>query len=182
MLDIINNAIDKFYKEKDHALLKELCTKQILLFKELIKYVNKHRFKIEETSCFQMFPSVEWTIHLNDYKNDELEISYKTVLKVSKIIPLYYAQHEFSIKNIDENGLVPYLTGINNITCTKEQFYLNEKIKAVLKKKGYISLDYRDMIEAVPGFKMPENLIQKYGPNVTVEHLLFMDIFDICSK
>lgn len=182
MLVLINNAINKFYKEKNYELFKALSTTQVPLFKELRKYVNKHGFKFEETSDSQISPSTQWTIHLDDYKNGKLEISYKTILRVSKIAPLYYAQHEFSIKNVDENGLVPYLTGIDNITCTKEQFILNEKIKAILKKNGFINLDYRDMIEAIPNFKMPENLVHKFGPNITVEHLLFMDLFNICGN
>jgi hypothetical protein len=87
MLDTINKAINKFYKEKNYALFKDLCVTQIQLFKELRKYMNKHGLKFEETSEKQVSPSTQWTIHLDDYKNGELEISYKTDLKVSKIAP-----------------------------------------------------------------------------------------------
>jgi len=182
MLDNINNAINKFYKGKDPTLFKEICTKQIPLFKELRKFMNKQGFKFEEALKNQSSSSIQWIIHFDDYKNGELEITYKTILKISKLIPLFYVQHEFSIKNVDENGLVPYLAGIDNSTCLKQQVALEEKIKAILKKKGYIRLEYPDMNEAVSGFKIPENLIEKFGPNVTVEHLLFMDLFNICGR
>ena len=128
------------------------------------------------------YPSKYWYIHFEDYKNNELEISYKTMLKVSKVAPLFYIQHEFSVKNKDKNGIFPDLKGIDNATCIKQQFDLNEKITAILNKEGYMPLEYHDMIEAVPGFKMPEDLVYNFGPNVTAEHLLFTDLFGICEK
>jgi hypothetical protein len=181
MLDIITKAINKFYKEKDYTSFKELCMKQLPLFEKLKKYIDKCGFRSEATFDCTVYPSKRWDIHFDDYKNGELEITYKTILKVSKVAPLYYVQHEFSIKNKDANGLDPYLEGFDNGTCIKQQFDLNEEIDAILNKKGYTRLEYRNMIEAVPGFKMPKTHVEKLGHNVTVEHLLFMDLFDICK-
>ena len=180
MLDIISKAIDQFYIKKDYYLFKENCKKQLMLFEELKSYIESHGLRLVEGNDKDS-PSKEWYIHFDDYKKGEFEVSYNTILKISKVAPLFYLQHEFSVEDKDENRMTPVLDGFGGQPYTLEQAALNDKISAILSNKGYVELGYADINEVVEGFKMPEG-VTLFGPNVTVEHLLFVDIFDICNN
>ena len=124
-------------------------------------------------------PSRYWRVDFQDYKNGELEISYDTEFQISKVAPLFYIQHEFSVDHKNKNRVDPSLDGFCGSAYTKEQFELDDKIRTILIKKGYHELSLFDMDEAVEGFKMPEG-VTIFGHNVTVELLLFVDILNIC--
>ena len=72
--------------------------------------------------------------------------------------------------------LEPELKGWDGQAFTLQQFDLAEEIVRVLGEKNYHEIMYGGMIEAVEVFKIPA-WITNLGRNVTVEHLLFMDIF-----
>ncbi|MFA6534870.1 MAG: hypothetical protein WCS92_01295 [Candidatus Babeliales bacterium] len=181
MIDIVFNAIDKFYKKNDYSAFKICCSKQIQLFDKIREYIDKQEFKLEEIQDYPDNPSKIWYIHFDDYKKGEFEISYETKLHISKVASLFYIQHEYSVKNMDEDRMSPVLRDADNQAYTKKQFALHEKISSVLIKNGYYEIGYADMHETVEGFKMPGG-VTIFGPNVTVEHLLFMDLFNICDK
>ena len=179
MLEIVSKAIDQFYIKKDHSYFKACCEKQLQLFDELRKYIELHKLRLVEGGD-KNFVSRDWYIYFEDYKQGDFEVSYSTILKVSKVAPLFYVLHRFSIENTDEDRMTPMLRNTDNQPYTKKQYALHEKITAVLTKKGYTELSYADMEETVAGFKMPED-VTIFGHNVTVELLLFEDLYDICG-
>jgi hypothetical protein len=179
MLDVVARAINLFYIEKKYDAFKEACMKPLPLFEELKKYMELHGLNFVEKGEYKDYPSKYWFVYFEDYKKNELEISYETMLYVSKVTPLFYIQHHFSVKNKDKNGFFSDLKGIDNATCIKQQFDLNNEMIAVLCKNGYQKLELAELNEAVPGFKMPEELVYNFGPNITVDHLLFMDLLNI---
>ena len=180
MIDIISKAIDQYYRKKDYDTFRALCNKPLQLFKELKNYIKLQKFTlVEETDDDS--PSRTWYIKFNDYKKGNLEISYHTIIKISKVVPAFYIQHEFSVEHKNENAIDPDLSGFGCSPYTKEQFALDDKIRTVLVKKGYYELNLLDMDECVHGFKMPEG-VTIFGQNVTVELLLFIDIYNICPN
>ncbi len=180
VLDIIAKAIDQFYRKRDYCSFKAGCKKQLKLFEELRHYIEVHGFGLIE-GFDKNSPSKDWYINFDCYKKGEFEVSYKTKLQVSKVIPLFYVQHEFAVENKDEDRMTPKLRDSDNQPYTKRQAALHDKISTILVNQGYCELGYADITEVVAGFKMP-NGITIFGPNVTVEHLFFVDIFDICSS
>ncbi len=181
MVDIVSKTIDYFYKQKNYNAFKECCKNPLNLFLELQQYIDRNGLNSSGGPDNKYYPARDWHIHFNDYKKGEFEISYTTVLNISKLAPLYYVQHEFSVKDKDDDRMTPVLDGFSNHPYTKKQFVLHDKISSVLNKKGYHELEYVDISEAVEGFKMPEG-VTIFGPNVTVEDLLFADLFDVRNK
>ena len=90
-------------------------------------------------------------------------------------------RHEFVIPSKDPDTLELELKGWSGEAHNFQQFYLAEEIVKELVDKGYKQIHYGEMIEAMEGFKMPEGQTN-LGRNVTVEHLLFMDIFNLLSR
>jgi hypothetical protein len=179
MLEFVSQAIDRFYRKSDHNSFKACCEKQLQLFDELRSYIELHELRLIEGGD-KNFVSRDWYIHFEDYKQGEFEISYTTIIKVSKVAPLFYVLHKFAIENKDEDKMTPILRNADNQPYTKKQYALHDKISAVLAQKGYTELSYADMEETVEGFKMPEG-VTIFGHNVTVELLLFEDLYDICG-
>ncbi len=180
MLDIITHTINQFYKEKDKEEFKALCKKPLELFEELEHYIEAQGLKSFWGPDDTCYPSKKWYVDLPDYKKGEFEVSYTTRLQISKVAPLFYIQHGFSVINKDEDKMTPVLRDADNQPYTKKQYALHDKISAVLAPKGYTELSYADMEETVEGFKMPEG-VTIFGHNVTVELLLFVDLYNICG-
>jgi hypothetical protein len=179
MLDIVEKSIDRFYLQKDYTAFKKLCEQSFPLFEEIKKYVNRKKLTLSEGEDYKDSPSRCWAIHFDDYKKGDFEVAYKTILKVSKVAPLYYVQHEFAIKHNNKDCTVPVLYGVG--LHTKKQFALLHEIFGSLKKKGYCGLELSDMNEVVEGIDVPEG-VKFFRSNITVDHLLFIDILNICSK
>ena len=180
MINVVEEAIERFYKKKDYAAFKELSSQQIDLFDELKSYIQEHKLVIDEKPD-RLSPSREWSIRFKDPKRGEFEVAYTTVLKISKVAPLFYVEHRFSVKNKDPKGTMPYLTGFAGKGLVMRMWDLHDEITKVLKEKGYSEIDYTEFIQVPDWFVMPEEK-KDLGPNVTVEHLLFMDVFDLCLK
>lgn len=180
MTDIVAWAIDQFYKKKDYKPFKNACHRDIDLPQELTQFIKLNQWVLE-SSYDRTIPSQEWLIRCGRYQKKEFEVSYKTTLLISKVVPLFYIQHEFELKNVDENRLFPYLKGDSGIAYSMDQFDIQEKIRSLLTQKRYQELLYRDMHEVVEEFKMPED-VTALGTQVTVELLLFRDILGICKK
>ena len=180
MLDVTTQAIDRFYRKKDYYSFKNYCKQQLDLPQELKDHIQQQEFDlIEEPN--KSSPSREWRINFGNYKTGEFDASFSTVLKISKVAPLFYIQHEFEVQNKDENAIDPHLTGSSGLGYILEQGNLYyEKISPILTQKSYTELEYADMHETVEGLKMPEG-VTKFGRNVTVEHLLFIDVLGICN-
>lgn len=180
MLVVVSNAINQFYKKKDYQAFKAGCFKYLELFKELQNYIALHNLSFDEGPQ-KPSPVINWYLNFGNYKKNGFEISYNTVIKISKVAPLFYIQHEFEIENKDEDRMSPLLEGSSGQPYTKKQADLHDEVAAIFNEKGYQELMYADLTETVAGFQMPKG-ITIFGPNVTVELLLFADIFDLCSK
>jgi hypothetical protein len=180
MLDIIAQAIDCFYRKKDYNSFKDSCRKQLELPQELKVHIMEQGLDLVEKP-HKNTPAGEWKINFGNYKYGEFDATFSTVLKISKVAPLFYVQHEFEVQNKDENAIDRNLKGYSGLGYILNQGDLYyEQIAPILTKKGYTELSYADMHEAVEGFEMPPD-VTIFGHNVTVELLLFADIFDLCS-
>ena len=179
MLTIISDAIHEFYVKKNYALFQALCMSSLHLLEELTAYVKSKKLVLDDSNDTNE-PSKDWDIYFSEYKKGEFKISYKTVLSMCKVAPVFHIQHEFKIENKDEKRMSSVLDGFGNQPYTKEQLELEQKICDVLYAKKYQRLSDFDLEEVVEGFKMPSD-VAIFGFQVTVEHLLFRDIFCICG-
>lgn len=177
MLEVVTRAIEQFYIKKDYQAFKQQCGKPLHLPIELKEYIHAKGLKLiegEDTVC----TSKAWKACFDTYKNGEFEVTHTTMLQISKVAPLFFMRNDFVIPSRDPDTLEPELKGWDCQACTIEQYDLLEEMRNVLQVQGYHEVFYRDLIEVAPGFDIPEGK-EKLGRNVTVEHLLFMDIFDI---
>ncbi len=180
MLESADQAINQFYRQKDYELFKVFCAKQFDLPEVLKEYIQAKGLTLVEEEN-KTYPSRTWLIKFADYKNGEFEVSHTTKLQISKVALLFFIRHEFIIPSKDPDTLESELKGWDGQAFTLQQFDLAEEIIKVLSEKGYHEVIYGSMIEVVEGFKIPEG-VTNLGRNVTVEHLLFMDIFNILKN
>lgn len=180
MINIVIEAIDRIYRKYDHDFFRSSCKENFELPLELKNYIES-----QGLALIDMFdnecPSRTWYISFKDYIKGEFKVSYKTMLQVSKITPLFYVQHEFSVENKDENSMTSELDGFDEQPYNKGQAELHDRICASLGEKRYIQLAYSEANEVISDLNMPED-VTVFGPQVTVESLLFRDVFDICNK
>lgn len=166
MKEYIKQAINKIYKDKgDNSQVIE-CQKSIELPHALVRFIDEKRLFLakrdEVLAC-------TWSIQYDHFKQDGFRIFYKTQLSISKICPVFYIQHNFKVYTPDKNTINNELSGFEAWPLTKEQYLVEEKIKKELIEQGYEQIEYKEMIEVVMPFQM------------TVENLLFKDLFDLCD-
>lgn len=184
MLEIVSQAIEEFYIKKNYGLFEELCKKPLDLDEELKMCIKSEGLKLEGGGDFTE-PYGEWAISLGCYRKGTFKASYTTCLRISKVARLFKIGHCYSVVNRDKNSMGSDVGDCSDQPYTKSQLRLHEKIAASLTGKGYIELRDVDMDEAVEGFKMPGDIVSLghgmpiFGHNVTVELLLFKDIYNI---
>ena len=165
---------------KNYKLFVSKCNEGLRLPEELDNYIKDQGCKLIEIFDNQN-PSRRWYCYFSDFIKGEFKVSYKTMFEISKIAPLFYVQHEFEVENKDYKKLNPVLDGFDSQPYTKEQAMLYDEIVLVLSKYGYKELSFAEMNEVVGDIKMPED-VSVFGPQVTVEHLLFNDVLDLNSN
>lgn len=177
MLEIVDQAIKQFYVKKDYHAFKELSAKPLHLPAMLKEYIRSQGLKLIESED-AIYPSCVWKICFDTDKNGEFEVTHTTTLQLSKVAPLFFIRNDFVIPSRDPDTLEAELKGWDGQACTIKQYDLLEEIRNILQAQGYHEVFYPDMIEVVPGFEIPQGK-EELGRNVTVEHLIFMDIFNI---
>jgi hypothetical protein len=180
MLNVVEDTINRIYRKKDYKFFVTKCNEELELPKELDNYIKEQGYKLIGIFDNQG-PSRRWYCYFNDFVKGEFKVSYKTMFEISKIAPLFYMQHEFEVENKDNNKINVVLDGFDSQPYTREQAELNDEIISVLSNYGYKELSFSQMNEAVVDIKMPED-VSVFGPQVTVEHLLFNDVLDLSSN
>lgn len=180
MKDIVRDIINMIYFNKDKNFFVINCTKKLELPEEFSLLLNDNEIKVIE-GMEEAFPAKKFYVEYEPFAKRDFRVEYKTIIQISKIIPIFYIQHEFEVDNKDENSMGSSLTGFDGQPYTKKQYDFQEKILEILNKAGFTELSYSEINEVVCGLEFPEE-VNLFGPQVTVEHVLFNDVFGFCSK
>lgn len=173
----IQNVIEKIYINKDYKFFIEKCKSNIRLSQSIIDRASDLECQIIDFNEVNE-SSKRWCFKFKEYQKGNLEIVYKTILDVSKITQVFYIQHEFSVKNNDENCMSQTLDGFDSQPYTIQQSLIYEEVVKELEEKGYIELSYSEMNEVVWNIDQISNK-SVFGSQVTVENLIFHDYLDI---
>jgi hypothetical protein len=180
MINIVDETITRIYRNKNYDFFISKCKEKLLFPEEINKYIKTKGHKLIDIYDNQN-PSRRWYCYFNDFIKGEFEVTYKTMIEISKISPLVYIQHEFEVENKDPDRINPVLDGFDSQPYIKEQAIFHDKIASTLKIYGYKELSYSDMNEVVGDILMPKD-VNVFGPQVTVEHLLFNDVLDLSDN
>lgn len=180
MIHIVKDTINRIYRSKDYEYFIDKCNEELTLPEELGRFISEKGYKLINIKDNKN-PSRRWYCYFNEFTKGEFKVSYKTMFEISKIAPLFYVQHEFEVENKDDNKISPVLDGFDSQPYIKDQEVLYDKIASVLGKYGYIELSFAELNEVVGDIKMPDEVVV-FGPQITVEHLLFKDVLDLSSS
>ncbi|AQM61475.1 hypothetical protein [Clostridium baratii] len=177
MNKLVKDTLKRIYIDKDYEYFKNKCNTEIQLSKELLKKIEKFIKNVDKENM-EGFPSQRWYFEYEKYKSDKFEITYRSILIISKIIPVFYIQHEFEVESYDPDRIFPTLDGFNMRPYTKTQSDLEEVVKEYLHKEGYSELMYPDLDELVLSKKKNDvNILD--GDKYSLEGLMFIGTFDM---
>ena len=151
------------------------CKKESEFENELLSEIEMLCEKIENSSL-ENEPTVELTILVNNYSENGINISYSSILTISKIAKYYYLQHEFSFENPDTDKMDTYLEAFRDEPYNKKQFLLESKIKDVLEKYEYLRLSYAETTEVCNGIPKFKDDCER---QMTVGNAIFMDFWEL---
>lgn len=167
----------KYYDGKNIEEYLQKSAMKLTLSKEIIDFCNKNNIEIKGDSD-TVFPSNDWFITLPKYMKGEFEVEYTTYLVISKLVKVYSILNSFEIVNKDEDSMMPTLTGDTEQEYTKLQYQLISVIETALKENGYERISYAEGSRKIGGVKFADDVIL-FGPDVTVDDILFRDVLDI---
>jgi len=174
---LIREVINQIYLKEDYEYFREKCFREINL-PEKFYHLLKKSSKVIRVNLGNSYPSVEWQVHFGKVTKGEFSVSYRTGVKVSKIVPVFYIQHDFEVLNIDEERMGPVLDGFSNEAYCKRQYEVHEEIKQCLVDNGYLELSFADMSEVICDMKIPDDR-RIFGSQLTVETAIFRDIYEL---
>ncbi|MBC2264569.1 hypothetical protein HCB37_08500 [Listeria booriae] len=179
MDEIVLETIERVYKNKDYAFFKKKSEEDLVILDDLVKLIEHETVEVSAQEV-EIGPSERIYIDYPKFKRGEMAVSYSTFIDISKIIPVYYVQHEFAVENIDENRMGPVLDGFDGQPYIINQMNLYDKVSCFFDKNGYKELSYAEMNIVIPDIKMPQD-VWLFGPQFTVRTCLFNDILNICE-
>ncbi|MBC2003281.1 hypothetical protein HCA78_05825 [Listeria booriae] len=179
MEKFITEAIDRIYIKKEYDFFRERCKSKLTFLDEFISLIESQNvsFTIQDLDSE---PAVRLYIKYPKFEKGELKIIYKTIIDISKIVPIYYVQHEFEVDNIDEMRMSPVLDGFDGQPYTIGQADLYDRTVEFMNNNGYVEVSYTEMNIVIPYIEMPKD-VSIFGPQFTVEICLFNDILNICE-
>ncbi|MBW4520181.1 MAG: hypothetical protein KME16_10840 [Scytolyngbya sp. HA4215-MV1] len=178
---VVKEIINRIYKENDCDFFLEKCSQILTLPKKLHTVIEDNGIKIVEYKKPDIYPSAKWKFHFKKVVKGEFEASFSSVLLISKLIKVFYLQHEFIVINKDEDRILPDLDGFSGQAYSKSQYNFDDEICKSLLELGFIRLTYAEISETVPDLFFPEE-VTIFGSQVTVEYLVFEDILSPCPK
>jgi hypothetical protein len=176
----IKSMIDKIILNKDISSYLEKCNQKIPLPKEVIDYISIKNHKIIPFNKGEgeLWTSREWLFDLGLKTKDAFRVKYSSRLQISKLVDVFYLHHEFAVENFDDERLAPSLDGFIEMPYTLQQAELEEVIVSSLERMGYSRISLKEMYEVVCDLKFEEDNF--FGPQVTVEYVLFNDYLNVC--
>ncbi|MFK4294582.1 hypothetical protein EXW50_29650 (plasmid) [Bacillus mycoides] len=179
MKELVKKTIQRFYINGDANEYLFRCEKRIELPKELTVFINNARIQTTPFYNDDIWPAEKIIFKFEPYKKDNLQVKYSSTLLISKLVPVFYLQHEFSVDCPDDTSLMSTLDGDSTQAYTIQQLEFEQQVIQSLTSKNYTELSYAEVNEVVMDLKFPEG-VTFFGPQVTVEYALFHDVLDIC--
>lgn len=180
MRDDVYNIIKRVYFDKDYKYFISKCNEEVPLPVEFFEQLKEYRCDFYY-DIGRVQPGLTFFIEYPDVKRGEFEASFRSIVSISKIYPLYNIKHEFEVLNKDSEQIEPTLDGFSSEPYNTKQYNFGEALTKILNRINFTKLSYAEMEELVEDLKMPEG-IWIFGPQVTVETALFRDVFDIVPE
>lgn len=179
MNNVTKQAIERIYAHADHSFYLEGCQKDLELFDNIESSLKVKNLDVSELTPQFIWPSKEWLIDFSEFAENDFRASFTSRLKISKLAPIFYIQHEFSVINKVPAKIEPSLDGYSGMPYIMLQYEFQEDISKTLEKNDYLRLKYSEIYEVIPELSFPQG-VTIFGPQVTVEYALFHDLLDLC--
>ncbi|MEC2310498.1 hypothetical protein [Bacillus atrophaeus] len=179
---LIKNTINKLYYGADPSKgnYLSLCQQPITLPTEIKSFVKEMKIQFENISMGEIWPSAAFQFEFPKYEKNEFHINYTSKLMISKLAPVYYLQHHFTIENVDPERATPVLDGFSTQSYSMLQQKLDTKLNQILKEMRYNALNYQEMNEVICDLDIKTEPL--FGPQITVELALFHDLLELCPE
>lgn len=175
----VKEFINRVYIEKNYKFFKNMCYSMPSYLELLENNISKY-CKEYEIYKVKGQPEITFYINYNNYNYDKFNIEYLTIVNISKICNVYYIQHEFSIDNINPNKIMNTLNNFSDKPYSLEQFKMEKQVMKILSNLNLERIYLNDLDEIVNLF-MPEESKDFLGKQLTVQQLLFNDVYNICE-
>ncbi|MFB9275603.1 hypothetical protein ACFQMJ_22235 [Cohnella cellulosilytica] len=182
MREVVVQTVKRYYEIGDKSSYVKNCESIWEMPTKILDFCKIRGVEVQQLlqNKNQVWPSAKWlfTVPHSQWTN-EIEVIFSSNFMVSKLAPVYYIQHEFSLPNLERESLSPVLDGYGTQAYTFIQQDLEDMISAQLGNMGYEKISYAELHEVVCALEFPKG-VSVFGPQVSVEYALFHDLLDHC--
>lgn len=180
MKQIIKDALLKYYTERNEEEYLKKCKSELTLPPKIKEFIQNNQFRVIEMNFGgDSWPSSKWLFDLGLCEVNGFKVHYTSSLMISKLVQVYYLQHEFSVDNLDPLRTIPKLDGFDVQPFTKSQQELEDIIDFQLIQHQLSKLSFNELNEVIIELAFPKD-VSIFGSQVTVEYALFHDLLDLC--
>ncbi|MBC2034752.1 hypothetical protein [Listeria booriae] len=173
----VKEIIEKYYHKENKEIFIQKVSDPLRLSERVLDFCNDNKMEIKPMQ-FGIYPSEQWYFKLGGYKNNDFEVSYISILTVSKLAPIYRLEHNFEVVNKDPKKISPTLDGSAEEGHSFLQADLDRFLNKRYEKDGYSRMFEPEALRKIEGVNFSEDVIL-FGPDVTQEDILFRDVLDI---
>ena len=184
MRAILKDAIQRIYFDGDYEYFIRKMNAPWNLDENFVELLAEYKVDLEyyQRDISSTFPSNDFSVKFPKIYQGEFNIEYSVDLTLSKIIPIFYFLPSFSFEIENRKSWRDmrefWEASDANVIYCKEQDGFQEKVREYLLSRGYTEILYSEAEEVVTELKMPDQ-IYLFGNQVTVDNLLFNDIYDL---
>ncbi|SEN68872.1 hypothetical protein [Lihuaxuella thermophila] len=175
--DLIREIETMYSTMTDEEYLR-LCKSRLSLPSQFYGILDPGECQVTEIFADEVWPSIRWDFDFNKVNHGDTIFSFSTKLCISKLMPVFYIEHQFQVEVKTTFLHEPTLDGCSNQPYSKRQVDLHSRLSEVLKKSGYKEINFAEASSVICSLSMPVNRI--FGDQVTVEYALFHDVKDLC--
>lgn len=180
MHNLVKAVVERIRKQ-DREYFRNRSTATPALPPSLATFLQNSQWKVTEYySARRCWPSKKWVLHTSVVDKGAFHAEFETHLKISKLAPVFHIHHEFGVRNADDERVVPTLGGFGGQPYNLTQFRIEEEACNIMTSAGYARLSLADLGEAIPDLSFQPG-VTLFGPQVTVEHVLFHDFLEWCG-
>lgn len=173
----VKKILDTYYNADNKDTVLKKYSESLYLNGDILKFCKVNNIEIKPMRS-EIYPSEQWYFKLGCYRNNDFDVSYISILTVSKLANIYRLEHNFEVVNKDPKKLSPILDGTSEEGHNFLQADLEHILNNCYEQDGYSRMFDPEATRKVEGVNFSEDVIL-FGPDVTQEDVLFNDVLDI---
>jgi hypothetical protein len=142
----IQDTITTIYGKHNYKLFQEKCQEGLCIDQGFFDILQSAGTFLEMEGTMPR-PGKEWYVNFKTVSISQFSITYRVNIKISKLIPIFIVEYDYSITNRGSSHIAGDLFDFSGTPYCKNQLHFYERIRDYLQDRGYTELSFEEASE-----------------------------------